>query len=160
MSGTPSLFVAIKGSPVGQPRPRCIPGRRTPVSTMKKEIKAYREHMITVMKVAVKHSPDRWRRLKLFECNITAYYPTKNKKLWGRYCGKVPDRDNIDKLILDCAKTAGIIKDDAGAVEGGVRKLWAQTGDVHIAFRSLDGVDPPDPDAGDLGVYGMDLEFG
>lgn len=147
---TPSLFVAVQGSPVGQPRPRCIPGRRTPVSTMKASVKAYRAHMVEVMKVAVKRSE--WQRVKLFECSTTAYYPTRNAKLWGHYCGKVPDRDNIDKLILDCAKTAKIIQDDAGAVEGGVKKLWSQSGGVHIMFRSLDGVEPLDPDAGELGV--------
>ena len=144
------LFIAIKGSPVGQPRPRCVPGRRTPVSTMKAKVKAYRKHMIAVMKTAVKSAG--WRRAKLFECSITAYYPTPKSERWGRYCGKVPDRDNIDKLILDCAKAAGIIVDDAGAVEGGVRKLWSEVGGVHIRFRSLDGVYPPDPDAGELGV--------
>ena len=149
-TSAPSLFVAIAGSPVGQPRGRCVQGRPAPVSTMKASIRAYRAHMVEVMKIVVKHAG--WQRVKLFECSITAYYPTRNSKLWGRYCGKVPDRDNIDKLILDCAKTAGIIKDDAGAVEGGVRKLWAQTGDVHIAFRSLDGVEPPDPDADETGA--------
>lgn len=153
-SDAPSLFVAVSGNPVGQPRPRCVPGRRTPVSTMKASVKAYRTHMVAVMKHAVKLAG--WRRVKLFECSIVAYYPTPNSKLWGRYCGKVPDRDNIDKLILDCAKTAKIIKDDAGAVEGGVRKLWSQSGGVHMRFLDLGAANPPDADKDDLGALRID----
>lgn len=152
----PALHVYIGGEPVGQPRARHIKlpgGKVRVVSTADKDKKAYRAHVIAVMKQEAKRQG--WAVPKLFRCDITSYFATKRRDLWGTYCGKKPDRDNIDKLILDCAgrkNGAGIIKDDAGAADGSLPKLWSETGGVLIVFRSLDGVEPPDPDRNDLGV--------
>lgn len=44
-------------------------------------------------------------------------------------CPVKPDADNISKAILDCAKKAGIIADDALVVDLRVRKWWAADGE-------------------------------
>lgn len=153
---TESLTIYIAGDPVGQPRARCIPlpgGKVKLVSTADKKKKAYKAQLIVAMKRAAKEQG--WQVLKLVECDILAFFSTRDEKRWGNYCGKKPDRDNIDKLILDCAgqkRGAGIITDDATVAQGGVRKMWSEHGGVSITFRSLDGVKPPDPERGDLGA--------
>ena len=146
-----SLHVYIGGDPVGQPRARHIPGVKTPVSTADKRKKIYRAHVIGVMKRRL-HKHD-WTVPKIVEVSWISYNKTRDRKKWGHYCDKKPDRDNSDKLILDCAQKAGIIRDDKSVAEGTLRKVWSRYGGWTIIFRSLDGALPPDPDAEDLGAF-------
>lgn len=41
---------------------------------------------------------------------------------------KKPDRDNLDKAVLDALTNAGAWADDCQAVDGRVKKLWAAPG--------------------------------
>jgi Holliday junction resolvase RusA-like endonuclease len=42
-----------------------------------------------------------------------------------RWFEKKPDRDNLDKAVLDALTNAGAWADDCQAVAGSIRKLWA-----------------------------------
>ena len=151
------LFIYVAGDPVGQPRARCIalPGGKVKlISTADKKKSAYKKQLIALMKREAKRQG--WEAPALAACFVLAYFGTKHKDRWGRYCGKKPDRDNIDKLILDCAgekKGAGIIKDDAKIVEGGVRKMWGNKGAVLIEFRAYPkDACPVDVEIDDIGA--------
>jgi Holliday junction resolvase RusA-like endonuclease len=145
------LVAHIEGDPVGQPRARCVPNRRTPVSTVSKKVKAYRTHLIGVLKREAKASG--WVKPELFRCDIEAFWGTPVAQRWGRYCGKKPDRDNIDKLVLDCAQRAGVIPDDARAVAGGITKRWSQRGGVLATFEPVEGAPDDSGDDDDLGAF-------
>jgi Holliday junction resolvase RusA-like endonuclease len=157
-----SLTIYVAGDPVGQPRARCIPlpgGKVKLVSTADKKKKAYKTRLIAAMKRAAKKQG--WQVPELVACYIVAFYSTRSPERWGNYCGKKPDRDNIDKLILDCAgkkNGAGIITDDAKVAQGGVMKIWSRHGGVSIIFYSLDGMKPPDPERDDLGAIVVTCE--
>lgn len=159
------LHVYVSGAPKGQPRARHVPagkGKVRVVSTMDPKIAAYRIRMIAIMKHEAKAAG--WAKPKLAQVDVIAYYATKDHAKRGQYCGKKPDRDNIDKLILDCAQEAKLIGDDATVAAGAVTKLWSALGGVQIAFRSLDGVSPQQDDDDDTGaltdgsVGGIDRE--
>lgn len=153
---TNSVGIYMAGDPVGQPRARCIPlpgGKVKMVSTADKKKKAYKTHLISVMRAAMKAA--KWEPPKLVRCDVEAFFYTRKSQLWGKYCGKKPDRDNIDKLILDCAEAAGVFTGgDEGVVEGRIRKIWSEAGGVTAVFQSLDHVGTADDDAeGDLGAF-------
>ena len=160
---TRTLSIYVGGAPKGQPRPLFVParggGKFRVVSTADRKIAAYRTRMIAVMKhasvMALWKPPP-----KLVRVDVVAYFATKDAALWGHYCGKKPDRDNIDKLILDCAGAkngAGLFKDDACVAAGSVLKLWSRLGGVQITLTSLDGVMPQQDDEDDLGAQEPDL---
>lgn len=45
-------------------------------------------------------------------------------------CIAKPDRDNLDKAVLDALVNAGILHDDSIVFDGGVRKVYADAGDA------------------------------
>jgi Holliday junction resolvase RusA-like endonuclease len=161
MTGKP-LCIYVGGAPKGQPRGRHVPagkGKFRVVSTADPKIAAYRTRLIAVMKEKAKGQS--WEPPMLVSVNIVAYYVTRKQHLWGHYCGKKPDRDNIDKLILDCAGAkngAGLFKDDACVAAGSILKLWSRLGGVQIELTSLDGVMPQQDDDDDLGAQEYDLD--
>lgn len=46
------------------------------------------------------------------------------------WCAKKPDRDNLDKAVLDCLKDDGWFRDDSQVVTGGVSKVYHAKGGV------------------------------
>jgi Holliday junction resolvase RusA-like endonuclease len=156
------LHIYVAGAPKGQPRGRHVPagkGKFRVVSTADPKITAYRTRLIAVMKEEAKSQG--WETPKLVEVNILAFFYTKDSFKWGHYCGKKPDRDNIDKLILDCAGAkngAGLFKDDACVAAGSVTKLWSRLGGLQIELTSLDGVWPQQDDDDDLGAQEPEQE--
>ncbi len=153
---TKRLCIYVGGTPKGQPRGRHVPagkGKFRVVSTADPKIKAYRTRLIAVMKECAKNQG--WEPPTLCHVEILAFLYTKDSSKWGYYCGKKPDRDNIDKLVLDCAGAkngAGLFKDDACVADGSVRKMWSRLGGLQIELTSLDGVRPQQDDDDDLGA--------
>ena len=151
------LVVHLPGNPVGQPRGRHVPagkGRVRVVAVTDPAIAAYQTRLEEAMRAAAEDQGWTCPEGPLGVW-ITAYFGTRDQARWGFYCGKKCDRDNIDKLWLDCAGRAGLIykKRDERVAEGGVRKVWAPTGGVVAVFRSLEGVRAPEEPDDDLGVF-------
>lgn len=148
------LVVAINSTPIAQPRARHVAGRPLPVSTADKRVKAYRKHLVEAMRRAVKRAgweaPDgpvgvTWK----------GYFPTRQRKRWWTWHGVKPDRDNVDKLVLDCAQEAGVLaKGDQKVATGELSKVWVPPGSegLFIWFEPLgEGPAPEDPED-DLGA--------
>ncbi len=149
------LHLSLGGDPVGQPRARGVVtkgGKVRMVSTMKKSHKAYRTALVGAMERVAAQTG--WVRPELVRCDITAYFGTKDRAKWGYYCGKVPDIDNIAKMVYDAAQAAGIIKDDRAIAAGSTVKMWSSAGAVLVSFWSVNAEVPApvgdDPD--DLGA--------
>ncbi len=146
------LHLSLGGDPVGQPRGRVPKGRTKPVSLMSKRHRSYRTALVGIMERAKDAAG--WVRPVLARCDVIAYFGTKDRAKWGYYCGKVPDIDNIQKMVLDAAQAAGIIKDDRSIAAGSTEKIWAYSGAVLVSFGGLDAEAPAptDDDPDDLGV--------
>ena len=57
-------------------------------------------------------------------------FSTKDKKKAGQFKTSVPDKDNLEKLVLDAMENAGIFeKGDAQTCAGDVQKYWAREGE-------------------------------
>lgn len=65
---------------------------------------------------------------------IDAYFPRPKRMLARKYPREAiphaakPDRDNVDKAVMDALKDAGLFADDSQACDGPVRKWYAEKG--------------------------------
>jgi Holliday junction resolvase RusA-like endonuclease len=48
-----------------------------------------------------------------------------------------PDRDNLEKAVLDCLTTIGMWKDDCQVCAGQITKLWSTTGRMAISIATI-----------------------
>lgn len=151
-----TFTVAVSSTPIAQPRARHVAGRSLPVSTADKKVKAYRRHLIAEMERAAEK--DGWRAPSgPVRVSWKAYRSTRDKTRWWGWCDVKPDRDNIDKLVLDCAQAAGVIaKGDQKVAAGTLEKFWVPPGHegLIIVFEALEARPVPadeDPED-DLGA--------
>jgi Holliday junction resolvase RusA-like endonuclease len=50
-----------------------------------------------------------------------------------------PDKDNLEKLVLDAMTRAGVFKDDSQGADGEVTKLWGERAGVVVLTEQIDG---------------------
>jgi Holliday junction resolvase RusA-like endonuclease len=113
---------------------------------MDKAHKAYCTHLIAEMRREAARQG--WKASKgAVMCSWDAFYPTKDTGRLGRYHHVKPDRDNIDKTILDCAQKAGIVRGDQQFADGRTTKTWCPQGckGLLIVFRDLTDARPKWP---------------
>ena len=55
-------------------------------------------------------------------------FPTKDQDRWGQPHLARPDKDNLEKLVLDAITTARTWNDDSLVWSGSTRKIWCQPG--------------------------------
>lgn len=55
-------------------------------------------------------------------------FPTKDQDRWGRPHLVRPDKDNLEKLVLDAITQAGTWQDDSLVWAGSTRKVWCAPG--------------------------------
>ncbi len=62
--------------------------------------------------------------------DVQAWFPRPKRMMWKKkpmlvaWCPSKPDRDNVDKIILDGLVNAGVLLDDNIVVTGGVSKRY------------------------------------
>lgn len=49
----------------------------------------------------------------------------------------VPDKDNLEKLVLDAMKKAGVFKDDSQVAQGPVEKWWGERAGVVVVAEQI-----------------------
>jgi len=114
------IVLHVRGLPKSQPRPRFFRGRV--IATASKDVKAWKD---SVTRCA--HATQA-KLVGAVAVDATLFLPTKDKARWGKPHLLKPDRDNLDKAILDALTTSKLWEDDCQAWSGGVRKVWCQPG--------------------------------
>lgn len=61
----------------------------------------------------------------------------KSKRIPGTYCKRLPDIDNLEKLILDSLKSRGWFTDDGRVCAVKHRKVYSETPGVHVTIVLL-----------------------
>src|SRR4051812_33812040 len=117
----------VSGTPRPRPRPRFV-GVRV-VSTASRHAKLWRNTMLAeflraregaapiVVPVAV---------------HCIAFMPTPKRDRWGKPHAIRPDKDNLEKCVLDCLVKAGVIKDDGLVADGSFRKQWSERAGMDV----------------------------
>lgn len=142
------LSVYITGTPRPQPRARFVDGRV--VSTASRHAKLWKNLVISSL-LAARKGLFIERPVGLW-CD--AMFPTPKSERWGKPHAIRPDKDNVEKLVMDALVKAGILKDDSLVCDGALRKLWAQRGGMSIVL--LEAGQLPKVDADDLGAVALD----
>ena len=133
------IIIVIPGQPIGKGRPRFGNGRTyTPAKTetwTNRAIVAIREQVkergitgpVTVDWCAVFERPKRMLAKK---------WPNRRELHTVK-----PDRDNVDKAILDALTKAGVLKDDCQVTDGDICKRYAdrvESAHVMVTIKNVD----------------------
>lgn len=127
-----SLYVVLHGEPIRQQRHRMVRRGKfvssyDPCAKMKEQM---REQIYNTVPLA---QIERLRCAESLIVDIDWYFhipaswsrPKRNLALWVGQHNRTPDRDNLDKFILDCGK--GILwEDDCRVIGGRIRKHYGQ----------------------------------
>jgi Holliday junction resolvase RusA-like endonuclease len=63
-------------------------------------------------------------------------FPCKDPKKWGTPHTVRPDKDNLEKAVLDCLVKAGILADDSLVYDGSFQKVWAERGGLSVVIKT------------------------
>lgn len=126
--------IYVPGVPRPQPRPRFIKGRVVSLASGKAQL---------------------WKSRVMDECRgwlaldgsarvdapvavmMTFWFPTEDEARVGKPHTHRPDKDNLEKLVLDAMVRSGVLKDDALVVSGSTTKLWGYQGGVTITVSGF-----------------------
>jgi Holliday junction resolvase RusA-like endonuclease len=144
------LHVYVDGVPRPQPRPRFVGGRV--VSTAGKNAQVWKNRIIGALVAARKGAARIERPVAMV---ARAMFSTTDKRLWGKPHTNRPDKDNLEKLVLDAMVKAGTLKDDSLVYDGGTSKWWAERDGMSIMLLES-GEAPPADDGDDLGALVID----
>lgn len=124
------MRIYLDGQPRPQPRPRLGNGRV--VSIARKTTKTWKERLVAEIAAARNDAPP-----VTTPCGVrlTFFMQTKRRERWGQPHTARPDKDNLEKMCLDCLVKAGALSDDSIVAEGVTRKLWAERGGVEIIVQ-------------------------
>lgn len=130
----------MAGAPKAKPRARTIPGQRRPVS-MTGAAKAYAVALQARAREAVSNIggadllAQAWGGRALV-VDILCQFPTRNTTRWGQLHTPRPDKDNLEKMVLDCLQRAGALGgDDSRAATGVTTKRWGPDGFMAVTVR-------------------------
>ena len=136
--------LVVRGEPKSQPRPRFVNSRVisniTPaVSSWQSAVRRAAGEALNAIADGL---PDKATALRV---DVTFFFPTKVSDRWGKPHTMKPDRDNLDKLVLDeCTKVGVFGGDDCRVSAGVIRKYWCRPGgDGCIVEVSIDASGGP-----------------
>lgn len=142
---TELVTLTVFGHPRPKPRHRPGKGHGKPVSVTSKKAKTWKASVERVAR-QVDRIPD-WMAGAV-RVDTWFYLPTPKADRWGQLHLVRPDKDNLEKMVLDCLERSGLLPNDCRVAAGEARKLWAQRGGCVIEIRPAEA---PDGDDG-LGV--------
>ena len=120
--------LVVRGEPKSQPRPRFVGGRvvsntSPAVSSWQEAVRRAAGEAYSALARGVMEA------VKAIRVDVTFYFPTKVSDRWGKPHTHKPDRDNLDKLVLDeCTKIGLFGGDDCRVSAGMIRKYWCRQG--------------------------------
>ncbi len=130
------LIIRLKGNPHALPRGRNFKGRRCPVAiTGKAKVYAdalQRAARAVVLGVGLEAVEEAFAG-KALCVSILWRFGTPFPARWGTLHALKPDKDNLEKMVLDCCERAGALGgNDCRVALGATQKTWAQHGSVSI----------------------------
>jgi Holliday junction resolvase RusA-like endonuclease len=150
------LRFVVPGEPKSQPRPRFIKGRV--VATADAAVSRWQEGVKWGAGGAARgdSGENALEGVSALRVDCTFWFQTKKSERWGKPHTHKPDRDNLDKLVLDaCVKVNALAGDDCRVSSGWIRKRWCRPGHEGLLVEVYEdtetddgyGISAPSPDA-------------
>jgi len=131
--GSGDLVFFVEGDPRPQPRPRMVGKgvKKTVVSTLDEKAQMWKRRVRKACSEAMQNRSGVSRTKlagKLYggvRIDMIFLFQTKDKARHGEFKLSVPDKDNLEKLVLDAFEMSGLFeKGDAQVCAGDVQKYW------------------------------------
>lgn len=142
-----SLTFTVTGTPRPQPRPRKVRGRW--VSTANPRAQLWRDGVERVCRAALQNygAPlPLYPKGQAVMVSMTFMFAagTATDRI-GRPHTHKPDRDNLEKLVLDVMERCGVYRNDSQVSRGPIEKIWSVKPGVVVTVEP-DQVTPQLPD--------------
>ena len=140
----PTLTISALTTPRPQPRARHVGGGKV-VSTANGHAKAWRALLERQARLAIRDQAAALEAIRGRPIGVDAvfYFATRDASRWGRPHTAAPDRDNLDKLVLDVLVRAEALGgDDRRVADGRLVKVWAPVAGCVVTVRPW-GTEPP-----------------
>lgn len=131
-----ALVISMAGTPRALPRGKTPRGRIKPVS-LTGPAKAYAEALGRVSRAVVLNVGERAIQEafagKALSVSILWKFKSPHAGMWGTLHTPKPDKDNLEKMVLDVLERAGALGgNDSRVAKGPMEKQWAKVAGVHI----------------------------
>ena len=135
-----SITFQADGEPKAQPRPRAFAKRFGTVVTARIYTPGTAEAWKSQIAIAARPHVPKEPLLGPIRVDVTFWFPRpSNHYRTGKFAGQLkedaprfhtvkPDRDNLDKALLDCLCLVGFFRDDSQVVGGEIWKLYVTQG--------------------------------
>lgn len=134
-----ALTFSVRGTPRPKSRPRFIRGRV--VTTTKPKEKLWRTGVERAAFAAVLYRGDPapvFRGAVRVTMIFTFEPPKSGRDRLGKPHTDVPDKDNLEKLVLDAMKKAKVYADDSQVAAGPTEKWWGEQAGVVVLAEPID----------------------
>lgn len=65
--------------------------------------------------------------------DMVFFLPVQEAKRWGQVCSTKPDKDNLEKAVLDCMEVCGVFAvGDSQVGVGQTAKIWCKSGEEGV----------------------------
>lgn len=135
------MIEAFTFSVIGNPRPKARPRRVKAghfVSTALPKEKIWKAVVERACREALAERGD---PLPLFpgavRVSMQFTFKATNSNAVGSPHTQKPDKDNLEKLVLDVMERAGVVRNDSQAADGPVSKVWGERGSLMVLVEPL-----------------------
>jgi Holliday junction resolvase RusA-like endonuclease len=145
---TEALMFTVHGTPRPKSRPRWVKGRM--VTTANPHEKLWRKAVERAALAAVLYRGDPapvFRGPVRVTMIFTFEPPASARDRIGTPHTDKPDKDNLEKLVLDAMKKAAVFRDDSQVADGPVSKVWGERAGVVVIAEPMPAAPAPTPSA-------------
>jgi Holliday junction resolvase RusA-like endonuclease len=150
------IVLHVSGTPRPKQSARFVKGRVVSVERTNKLLKLWKA---SVRSQALRYSRSGGACIDgAVRADIDFYFATPKRERWGQPHTHVPDKDNLEKAVLDALKDTGVFTDDKMVAGGAVFKWWSEAAGAVIVLKPFQShVDDSHVDDGDdLGAVSVD----
>lgn len=143
---TTPLLITVRGTPQPKARPRFVKGRV--VSTVKPKEKLWRKGVESAAKAAVEARGGGPLFTGAVRTTMTFTFAGAPHQIGKPHTAK-PDKENLEKLVLDAMERAGVYRNDSQVAAGPVAKWWGEQPGATILVEAIDDERAPNPSGAD-----------
>ena len=130
---TSAVVLHVSGTPRPKQSARWVNGRPVSVAKTQKHLKAWTQRIVTACRAHLRAGGQPLSGA--IAIRTDCFFASKDSKRHGQPHTNVPDKDNLEKAILDALQRGGILANDSAVAGGPLWKWWAAKAGAVIELR-------------------------